>query len=160
MGRRWWVVVKGQGMIPARKDSIMGNLTLNLDEVSEKQGTFEALPKGTYDAIVDDVEFGDSSKGSPMLTWKFKVDHEEYGKRTFFFYTVLDQEFGKAALKRTLIALDLEVNMADFDPAEFADDGEAIGLPCQLKLGIQKYEGEKRNNVREVLAASESDGFI
>lgn len=153
-------MAKGQGNKPAGKEFIMANLTLDLDNVSEKQGTFEALPKGTYDAVVDDVEFGDSSKGSPMLTWKFRVDHEEYGKRTFFFYTVLDQEFGKAALKRTILALDLDVNMANFDPAEFADEGEAIGLPCQVKLGIQKYEGEKRNNVKEVLAAAEDDGFL
>lgn len=136
----------------------MGNLTLNLEDVNEKAGGFEALPKGTYDAVVDDVEFGDSSKGSPMLTWKFRIDHEEYGKRTMYFYTVLDQPFGLSNLKKTILNLGMEIDMAEFDPAEFADTGDAIGLPCQLKIGIQKYEGEKRNNIKEVLPAAEG-GF-
>lgn len=132
------------------------NLVLDLSDVKESTG-FEALPKGTYDAIVDDVEFGESSKGSPMMTWKFKMDHSEYGKRTFFYYTVLDQDFGKAALKKTLISLGLDVDFSEFNPTNFCDEGEAIGLPCSIKLGIQKYEGEKRNTVKEVLPATEGD---
>ena len=135
------------------------NLVLNLDAVEESKG-FEALPKGTYSAIVDDCEFGESSKGSPMITWKFKIDSEEYGKRTMFYYTVLDQAFGLSNLKKTLIALGTDVDLSSFNPAEFCDAGEAIGIPVMLKVGIQKYEGEKRNNVKEVLPAEEAGSFM
>ena len=133
------------------------NLVLDLSGVNENAGGFEAMPKGKYDAVVDDVEFGMSKKDAPMITWKFKMDHPEYGKRTLFFYTVLNQSFGLAALKKTLIALGLDVDFGSFNPQEFADAGEAIGLPVQLEVGIQKYEGEKRNTVKAVLPAAEDD---
>lgn len=135
------------------------NLVLNLDNVEESKG-FEALPKGKYDAVVDDCEFGESSKGSPMITWKFKLDSEEYGKRTLYYYTVLDQSFGLSNLKKTLIALGIDIDFAAFNPAEFCDAGEAIGIPVTLNVGIQKYEGEKRNTVKEVLPAEEAGSFM
>lgn len=136
------------------------NLVLDLSSVDEKAGGFEAMPKGDYEAIVDECDFGESSKGSPMITWKFKVTEEPYEKRTLFYYTVLDQTFGIAALKKTLIALGVDVDMASFNPQEFADSGEAIGLPIKIKVGIQKYEGEKRNNVKSVSASSEGGSFM
>lgn len=135
------------------------NLVLDLSGVNEKSVGFEALPKGKYEAILDDCEFGESKKGSPMITWKFKIDDAEFGKRTLFFYTVLDQDFGIANLKKTILALGVDVDMSEFDPQKFCDDGDAIGLPCMLKVGIQKYEGEKRNTVSEVLPA-EVGGFM
>lgn len=136
------------------------NLVLDLSGVDEKAGGFECMPKGNYEAIVDDCEFGTSSKGAPMITWKFKVTEEPYNKRMLFYYTVLNQDFGLAALKKTLIALGLDIDWANFNPQEFADEGEAIGLPLKVKVGIQKYEGEKRNNVKEVLASSEGGDFL
>lgn len=136
------------------------NLVLNLAEVDETAGGFEAMPKGTYQAIVDDVEYGLSKKGAPMMTWKFRVTTEEYAKRVLFFYNVLNQPFGVAALKKTIIALGMDVDMAQFNPQEFADLGDAIGLPIGIKVGIQKYDGEKRNTVKDILPAEEDNGFF
>jgi hypothetical protein len=162
MRRRLEGVGEGTGHKKARKKgtNMSDNLVLNLNDVDEKAGGFEAMPKGDYEAIVDDVEFGDSSKGSPMITWKFKVTEEPYAKRTLFYYNVLDQTFGVAALKKTLIALGVDMDMSSFNPQEFADSGEAIGLPIKIKVGIQKYEGEKRNNVKDVSASSEGNDFM
>lgn len=131
------------------------NLVLNLDSVDEKAGGFEAMPKGEYEAIVDECELGESSKGAPMITWKFKITEEPYNKRTLFWYTVLNLDFGKAALKKALIAMGLDIDWANFDVQEFCDNGDAIGMPIRIKVGIQKYEGEKRNNVKDVMASAE-----
>ena len=136
------------------------NLVLDLSGVDEKAGGFEAMPKGDYEAVVDDVEFGASKAGSPMLTWKFKLSEAPYEKRTLFWYTVLDQTFGVASLKKAIIALGMDIDMASFIPQDFADGGEAIGLPIKLKVGIQKYEGEKRNTVKDVSASSEGSSFM
>lgn len=136
------------------------NMTFDLSEVNEKGAGFEAMPKGTYEAIVDDVEFGESKKGSPMMTWKFKLTETPYEKRTLFFYTVLDQSFGLAALKKTLICLGLDVDFTTFNPQELADSGDAIGLPLKVVVGIQKYEGEKRNTVKTVETSTEGNGFM
>ena len=138
----------------------MGNLVLNLSGVNENAGGFEALPKGKYEMMVDDVTFGTSKKGSPMMTWKFKMDSEEYGKRSFYFYNVLDQAFGIAALKKTIVALGMDVDFDEFDPEAFADAGDAIGLPILVELGIQKYEGEKRNTVKTVFASNDANPFM
>ena len=135
------------------------NLVLNLNDVDENAGGFECMPKGEYEAIVDEYEFGTSKKGAPMITWKFRIVEGEFDNRVLFFYTVLNQQFGLAALKKTLIALGMDIDWGNFDPQQFTDEGEAINLPVRLKVGIQKYEGEKRNTVKEVLASSEG-GFM
>lgn len=135
------------------------NLVLNLDEVRESTA-FECLPKGDYDAVVDDVTFGKSKKGDPMMTWKFKIDHEEYGKRSFYYYNVLTQPLGLSSLKATLINLGMDIDWSQFVPQDFADMGEVIGLPITINLGIQKYEGERRNTVKKTMASTEGASFM
>ena len=155
------VMVKGAQL--CRKDIHMGNLVLNLSDVDEKAGGFSLLDRGMYEAVIDDVTFGDSSKGSPMLTWKFKITAgtPDDKAHSLFWYTVLDQPFGLANLKKALIAIGLEEKMDEFDPEAFADEGDAIGLPIQVKVGIQKYEGEKRNTVKDIAASTEGgNGFM
>lgn len=143
----------------ATETSEGGNFVLDLSGVDEKAGGFECLPKGKYEAVVDDVEFGTSKAGAPMLTWKFQLTDVE-PKRKMFFYNVLNKPFGISALKKTLVNLGVEVDMGSFNPQTFADQGEAIGMPIQLDLGIQKYEGENRNTVKDTLASSIGNDFI
>lgn len=135
------------------------NLVLDLTDVNENAG-FEAIPAGTYDAIVDSVEFGDSSAGNPMITWKFKLTEEPYGNRTVFYHTVLNTDLGKANLKKTLVRVCPDINLAEFNPGKFCNEGEPLGLPCKIKLKIQLYKGEKRNQVKEVLAGEAAGGFL
>ena len=52
-----------------------------------------------------------------------------------------------------------EEDSASFNPAKFAESGVIINRQCRITLGIQtqkkgEYKGEKRNNVREILAAN------
>lgn len=137
------------------------NLVLNLNEVDENQtGGFEALPVGTYEAAVEDVELTTSKAGSPMIKWTFQLTDQEHKKRKMFNYNVLDKNFGVAMLKKTILACGADVDFGNFDVAEFAETGDAIGLPIALKLGVQNYNGEKRNNVKDVLASDiAGDGF-
>ena len=128
------------------------NLVLNLDGVSEEAPQLEALPVGTYECIVDNVEFGNSSSGNPMITWKFKVVDPQYSNRTLYFHNVLNQDFGLSALKRTLVRVCPDVDLKTFNPAVFCDEGTALGLPCRVKVKIKKYKGQYRNNVDDVLA--------
>jgi len=95
-----------------------------------------------------------------MITWKFKIDDPEFGKRTVFYYNVLNQPFGRSALKSTLINLGIEIDWSSFRPQEFADMGDAIGLPIKIELGIQKYEGEKRNTVKKTFPSGEGTSFM
>ena len=138
-----------------------GGLVFNLEDVKEESG-FELLPKGNYPAIVDELEFTESSTGNPMFAAKFKVTEGEFEGRVLFDYWVLGgkgAEFGLGKLKKFLTRVVPETNLSAFNPQSFADEGTAIGreLTVSVKIQTQKkgdYKGEKRNQVADILAPS------
>lgn len=136
-------------------------MVFNLDEVEES--SFEVLPKGTYNAIVEEFEFTTSqSSGSPMIKCVYSIIDGEYVDRKIFDYYVLTGEGAKYALprlKQLITRVVPEEDSASFNPAKFAESGVIINRQCRITLGIQtqkkgEYKGEKRNNVREILAAN------
>lgn len=137
-----------------------GSMVFDLSGVKENVG-FEVIPKGTYEAVVDELDFGESKSGNPMITVKYALTTPEYENRTIFDYWVLSgkgADFGLAKLKTFLTRICPEADLTAFNPQKFADDGIAVGKVCKLSLGIQtqkkgEYKGEKRNTVKEVLAA-------
>lgn len=135
----------------------LDNLTLNLDDVSEDLPKFEAMPPGVYDAIIDNVEFGPSkNSGNPMLTFTFRIMDPQYEGRLQFYHTVLNKESGLSRLKRLLVRVCSDIDLGEFNPRKFADEGEALGLPCRVKINVKAYQGSKRNNITDVLAPDES----
>ena len=138
-------------------------MVFNLNEVEEQPSSFEVLPKGTYNAIVEEFEFTTSqSSGSPMIKCVYSIIDGEYADRKIFDYYVLTGEGAKYALprlKQLITRVVPEEDSANFNPAKFAESGVIINRPCRITLGIQtqkkgEYKGEKRNNVREILAAN------
>ena len=139
------------------------SMVFNLNEVEEQSSSFEVLPKGTYNAIVEEFEFTTSqSSGSPMIKCVYSIIDGEYADRKIFDYYVLTGEGAKYALprlKQLITRVVPEEDSANFNPAKFAESGVIINRPCRITLGIQtqkkgEYKGEKRNNVREILAAN------
>ena len=143
-----------------------GGMVFDLTSVEENK-SFEVIPKGTYTAIVDELEFGESKAQNPMITVKYALTDAEYEKRVIFDYWVLSgkgSEFGLAKLKKFLTRVTPEVDLGAFNPQSYSDQGTAVGRECSLVLGIQtqkqgEYKGEKRNTVKDVLAPS-SSSFI
>ena len=143
-----------------------GGMVFDLSGVEENK-SFEVIPKGTYDAVVDELDFGESKAGNPMVTVKYALTSPEYENRVIFDYWVLQgkgSEFGLAKLKKFLTRVVPETDLSSFNPQTFADEGAAVGKECRLSLGIQtqkqgEYKGEKRNTVKDVLAP-ESNSFI
>ena len=71
-------------------------MVFDLSGVEENKG-FEVIPKGTYDAVVDELDFGDSKAGNPMVTIKYSITTPEYENRVIYDYWVLSgngAEFG------------------------------------------------------------------
>ena len=138
------------------------SMVFNLNEV-EEQTSFEVLPKGTYNAIVEEFEFTTSqSSGSPMIKCVYSIIDGEYADRKIFDYYVLTGEGAKYALprlKQLITRVVPEEDSTSFNPVKFAESGVIINRQCRITLGIQtqkkgEYKGEKRNNVREILAAN------
>ena len=126
-------------------------MVFNLNEVEEQSSSFEVLPKGTYNAIVEEFEFT-----------TYSIIDGEYADRKIFDYYVLTGEGAKYALprlKQLITRVVPEEDSASFNPSKFAESGIIINRQCRITLGIQtqkkgEYKGEKRNNVKEVLAAN------
>lgn len=145
-----------------------GGLVFNLNDVEDVSSDFEVLPKGDYQAIVDELEFTESAAGAPMIKVVYQITEGEYADRKLFDYWVLagkGAEFGLAKLKKFLVRICPEVNMAAFNPAVFAEEAVAVGKDVTLKVKIQtvkkgEYKGEKRNQVQEVLAPAVGGGFL
>ena len=138
-------------------------MVFNLNEVEEQPNSFEVLPKGTYNAIVEEFEFTTSqSSGSPMIKCVYSIIDGEYADRKIFDYYVLTGEGAKYALprlKQLITRVVPEEDSTSFNPVKFAESGIIINRQCRITLGIQtqkkgEYKGEKRNNVREILAAN------
>ena len=141
-------------------------MVFNLNDVSDNVA-FEVLPKGTYDAVVEELEYTQSqSSGAPMIHATFSIVGGEYeGRKIHDYYTLTGKgaEFSLPRLKQLLLRVCPEVDIGTFNPQEFADSGVAINRMCQLKLNVQtqkkgEYKGEKRNSVREILPAADSAG--
>lgn len=156
--------LSGGANVTAGNDN--GGMTFDLTGVEEDK-KFEIIPKGTYPAVVDELDFGDSKSGNPMITVKYSLTCPEYENRVLYDYWVLKDkgaEFGLAKLKKFLVRVCPDIALSNFNPKDFADQGIAVGRQCNLVLGIQtqkqgEYKGEKRNTVKDVLAA-ESQSFI
>ena len=139
------------------------SMVFNLNDVEEQPSSFEVLPKGTYNAIVEEFEFTTSqSSGSPMIKCVYSIIDGEYADRKIFDYYVLTGEGAKYALprlKQLITRVVPEEDSTSFNPVKFAESGVIINRQCRITLGIQtqkkgEYKGEKRNNVREILAAN------
>ena len=140
-------------------------MIFNLNDV-EESSSFEVLPKGTYNAIVEEFEFTTSqSSGSPMIKCVYSLIDGEYAERKIFDYYVLTGEGAKYALprlKQLITRVCPDVSADTFNPTKFAESGVIINRQCRITLGIQtqkkgEYKGEKRNNVKEILEAGSGE---
>lgn len=133
---------------------------IDFTEVEEDKG-FECLPKGKYNVIVDEAEAKKSqSSGNPMISLTLVIEDGEYQGRKLFTHVVFSPKtLGQA--KRTINRLGLgELLTSTFRPNQDAAD-QFIGKRAQAVVAIQKYEGEDRNSVKNLLPpAGESDEFL
>ncbi len=142
-------------------------MVFDLNAVEDTAGSFEVLPKGTYDAVIEELEFTRSqTSNDPMIKAVYSIIGGEYeGRKIYDFYMLAGRgaEFSMPRLKQLLLRVCPEVELSQFNPQEFADSGVAINRMCQLKLQVTtqkkgEYKGEKRNNVREILAGQTGSG--
>lgn len=124
---------------------------LDLNDVDENAGGFTAIPRGNYQAIVDDVIYGNSQRsGNPMWTWTFEVCEGEYTGRKLFFHSPFTPNM-ISRVKRVLTRVAPELANTKFNPKEVAESGALLGKRATLRVDVRKYEGENRNNVKDVL---------
>ncbi len=143
-----------------------GNLIVDLSGIEEMK--FEVLPKGIYQAKIDDVQYGASkTSGNKMFTFVFAIDGGDYSGRKLYTYG----SFSPKALKGTktlLNRIDAELFAGQFNPQEIVDSGKLLGRVVTLKVSIEerKDTGEDQNRVQVMPAnagapaAGGGDGFF
>lgn len=138
---------------------------VDLSGVSTK---YVPIPRGTYDAEVDNMEFTHSQRsGNPMWTVTLVVRSEDDkidGRKLFTHLTF--NEGGLPRVKRFLAAIKTDdgaeatLLSQAFDPESVAGEGLLVGARCRVRVDIRRYEGENRNDVKAVLPpAGEESGF-
>jgi len=134
-------------------------LVVDLNNVEDV--TFEALPRGMYTCEVDTLEFTYSqNSGNPMWTWTLAVADGEYEGRKLFFHTVFAGN-GLPRTKQVISRVAPELMESAFDPVKVADEGSLIGRKVKARVDVRPYEGQQRNNVRDLFAAAEGeDSFV
>lgn len=138
------------------------NLVMDLGAIDETKSDFEVLPAGVYPCIIENAEYKMSqSSGNPMIAWVFKVVHPEYENRLLFYHTVLNKESGLKRLKKLLMRVCPDVNLSTFQPKSFCDQGTALGRMCGVKIRVKNDQGERKNDVTDVLApVVQNDAFL
>lgn len=135
----------------------------DLSGVDEKAAKFQPMPTGDYPAIVESAEKGISkNSGKQMITWKYKIQHPQYANRTLYHHTPLEPAEQLPRLKAVLMALaGNDMDLSQFRPGR--DLMSLVGRRAILKVTTSTYQGEIRNNVKEVMPYRESgggDGFL
>lgn len=135
-----------------------GGLVVDLSGVDE-QGNFEAMPRGTYNCSVLNLTFDYSQRsGNPMWTWELEVDDGDYAGRHLFHHTTFNEK-GLPRTKRTIGRVAPELLEGPFNPETVALEGTMLGKKCRARVDVKPYEGQMRNNVRDILAPDDGDGF-
>lgn len=144
-----------------QKEQVYDLTTINVDEPD-----FPLVPNGTYDAIVENVEFKFSNAGNAMLKWTFRITQNDQNNRMLFLYTVLTVDFHIKLIAKILNRILPEYDIQTFKPKTFAETGVILGKPCKIKVKVeesmnkQTKKMEKRSNVKDVLAISTGMGFM
>ena len=130
---------------------------MRIDFTGVADGGFEAIPAGTYNATVFDIEHKESKKGNQYYSWIFKIQDGQYEGRKFWHNTTLTKE-SLWNLKMVLKGMGVsreerESSQFDFQPSNF------IGKPCRIVLRYKEdgYNGEPENNIRRVLPPESPD---
>jgi len=140
-----------------------GSLVVDLQGVEEMK--FEAIPKGIYNAEVDQCDFQISkSSGKPMFQIIFNITEGDYAGRKLYFYASFSQK-ALPGTKTALLRIDPTIFSTPFKPEEVANSGVLLGKPVRIKVSHEDYNGEVRARVQAVLtadsgAAQGGDGFF
>jgi len=134
---------------------------MKIDFSSVEVREFEPLPTGRYLAKLTTTDYIEASSrsGEPAVAWQFTVDGGEYDGRKAFLNTSLQPQ-SLWSTQRILTALGMtkeEIDALEWDtenPEGIQSTlNELLEASCVIVIGHEKYEGTKRQRVRQVLSA-------
>jgi len=89
------------------------------------------MPKGTYDAVVESMEYKTSQSGNPMLECVYTITGGEFDGRKVYDYILFGgngAQYSMPRLKQFMMRCMPEVDISNFNPAKFADYLTSCGV--------------------------------
>ncbi len=131
------------------------DVEFDMSQVAED--SFEVLPAGTYNVVVDEAEAKKSSSGNSMISLQLLVEDGEYEGRKLFTHVVFSPKTMGMA-KRTMNRLGLaDLTNGPFKPNQEAAD-QFVGKRAKVVVKVKQYEGEPANEVKKILPAGGGEG--
>lgn len=133
-------------------------------DLSDVQATsYEPIPRGIYDAVIEDVEYVLSqSKSLPQLIiicrFEYDADDGQGPKdRTLRYYAGLSGD-GAGRTKALIAELDPELDLATLKPDDLADRWGGMGVRIQVTIRPDRDDRSiKRNNIGRIMPADDFD---
>lgn len=125
--------------------------------------TFELIPKGQYNCTIYEAEYELSQQsGQPMWSLGLEVaggDHDGHKLRSFLSFSEKALPMTKGNIGRIAPQM---LEMDDFNPANEELLSTLIDQTVVAEVSINRYQGERRNNVRRLMAADNTgtDDFV
>ena len=148
---------EGGGFEGDAEEGAEGSLVVDLADVDENQ-QWPVMPRAIYPVVIKDLVYEYSSNNNPMWSVVLEVDGGEYDGQTLFFHMVFTDK-ALPRVKKTLSRIYPELLEKPFDPEQVAADSVLIGVRARARVDVIPYQGQKRNNVRELLAPESGEDF-
>ena len=137
-------------------------------DFSEVEGSFEPLPEGAYECVIERIEVRESnSSDHDYLNWELKVTEDDYEDRRLWMITSFSPK-ALFRLKDIFVALDVIEGDEELD-LEWADDVDVtpkegplltdpdlIGVAVVAVVTNEMYDGRERNRVDDLKGVGRS----
>ena len=142
----------------------MPKFSLDLSNTS-----FEAIPAGTYEATVENVELKQAQHSEfPYLNWSFTITDEEFLGRKVWMTTSLNpkavwklqqcfEALGIIDREASAEGGDQEFEIDVDDESKILINPEVIGESCMISISIDKYQGRDVNRVDGIVPETAGD---
>lgn len=119
---------------------------------------FGAIPAGVYPVVVTNGEFKMSSNGNPMFVLEMDITSGEYENRKLWanYVTASPNDERKIGLSRFKSMLS-RLTGTEYSTFSQSDIGDLIGCQGRAKIAIREWNGETRNDVKNILPADMTD---
>lgn len=127
-----------------------GQLVIDLNSIGEMK--FELIPKGIYNALVDECNFGvskdrgDGKERHPRFEFVIALQDPPYDKRKLYFYASFSPK-ALSGTKTALLRIAPDIFDQKFNPEEVANSGVLLGRPIKVKVDHEEYQGQTRAKI-------------